>query len=331
MSLSLLSIPSPDSTVTLRISRCMSAVVPSTMLLLTILPWWRFLRNTQYLSSSSLIALLFAAYHNVDLHDLPTAFYRVLIYLAKQRAYENNPSESLSIDLRQHHASAYQCLTSLSYIEQYDLSQFRAFLTVFPASYPWDDTILYVDMSLLPLYQLPLQPVEGAPSHSASQRIITRAERRLMATKNLQSPPYTWRGTKSQRSTEHDDMSSILIDSPMETANTRQENKPALAKPLNAYAAEWNPPRSSLNTSFDSPKTSHHLLPTTNTKNKSKTRLNQASLNDDFLRSRSSLALPVLHITHQRNGGYTFFSDGNDHECFPDTVEQGCPPLLSTG
>ena len=130
-------------------------------------------------------------YHNVDLLDLPAAFYRVLVYLAKQRAYENNPSESLSIDLRQHHASAYQCLASLSYIEQYDLSQLRAFLTVFPASYPWDDTILYVDMFVLPLYQLPLQPVEGAPSHSASQlhsasqRRITRAERRLMATKDF--------------------------------------------------------------------------------------------------------------------------------------------------
>jgi hypothetical protein len=76
-------------------------------------------------------------YHNVDLQDLPAAFYRVLLYLSKQRAYEDDPSESLSIDLRQHHAYAYRCLTSLSYIKQYDLSQFRAFLTAFPASYPW--------------------------------------------------------------------------------------------------------------------------------------------------------------------------------------------------
>jgi hypothetical protein len=51
-----------------------------------------------------------------------------------------------------------------------------------------------------------------------------------------------------------------------------------------------------------------------------------AFLNDDFLRSRNSLALPVLHTTHSRNGGYTFFSDDNDHECFPDNVELGCPP-----
>ncbi len=128
----------------------------------------------------------------MDIQDLPTAFYRVLLYLSKQRAYEDDPSESLSTDLRQHHASAYQCLTSLSYIEQYDLSQFRAFLTAFPASYPWDDTILFVDTSLLLLYQLPLQPVEGAQSPSSSQRVITRAERRLMATKGLQLPPYTW-------------------------------------------------------------------------------------------------------------------------------------------
>ncbi len=173
-------------------------------------------------------------YHNVDLQDLPVAFYRVLLYVSKQRAYEDDPSESLSIDLRQHHVHAYRFLTSLSYIEQYDLSQFRAFLTAFPASYPWDDTISFVDTSLLPLYQSPLQPVEGAQSPSPSQRIITRAECRLMETKGLQSPPYAWRGIKSQLSTDNDDMSSILIDSPTEISNDRQNSKPAL---LNANAA----------------------------------------------------------------------------------------------
>ena len=197
-------------------------------------------------------------YHNVELLDLPSNFYRVLLYLTKQRAYEDDPSKSLSIELRQHHAHVYQCLSSMPYIEQYDLSQLRAFMTVFHASYPWDDTITNVDMSLLPLYQLPLQPVEGAPL-SSHQRVITRAERRLMAIKELQSPPYAWKGIKSQPTTEPQDMSSILLDSTMKTANTWKDNKPILAKPLNALAAEWNP-TSSLTTSFDSTKTHNHFM-----------------------------------------------------------------------
>ena len=262
-------------------------------------------------------------YHNVELQDLPPAFYRVLLYLVKQRAYEDDPSESLFIELRQHHAYTYQCLTtSLSYIEQYDLSQFRAFLTAFPASYPWDDTIDSVDMSLLPLYQLPLQPVEGAPSSSSSQREITSAERRLVEIKGLESPPYAWRGIKTQPTTEHHDMSSILLDSPMDAANTRKENKPTSAKPLNAKAAEWNPIMFSLNTSFDSTKNSLQLLHATHTQDKSKICQDQVPLNDNFLRSRSSLALPALHTTHQRNGGYTFFADGNDHEYFLKTMNR---------
>ena len=147
-----------------------------------------------------------------------------------------------------------------------------------------------------------------------------------MAIKELQVPPYAWKGIKSQRITESQDMSSILLNSTEKTANTWKANKPILAKPLNALAAEWNPTMSSLTTSLNSTKTPHHFMLATNTKDKSKLCLNQASLNDDFLRSRSSLALPVLHASHQRNGGYTFFSEGNDHECFHEGDEQDCPP-----
>jgi hypothetical protein len=155
--------------------------------------------------------------------------------------------------------------------------------------------------ALLYLHEASDLQIVGASGDNASYRQITTAEQCLKA--------LTLKATS--------DSSFILLDTNVVTA--------VFNSPLRANAPAWRPTdQNKENENTNENKTgitTNEALPTNqrtlNCYNESETCQMPSPQNKTIVSGpQDSTALPVLDSTSPRNGGYTFFSDGSDHEVF---------------
>jgi hypothetical protein len=155
--------------------------------------------------------------------------------------------------------------------------------------------------ALLYLHEASDLQIVGASGDDASYRQTTTAEQRLKAL-NLKATS---------------DSSFILLDTNVVTA--------VFNSPLRTNAPAWRPTdQNKENENANENKTgitTNEALPTNqrtlNCYDESETCQTPSSKNKTIASGpQDSTALPVLDSTSPRNGGYTFFSDGSDHEVF---------------
>jgi hypothetical protein len=266
------------------------------------------------------------------------------------------PSESLSCDIYNFHESVYQHLLLLSHSQLLELTHFRSLLSIWPPTYPWDGILNPIATEFLPHCHLIVEggtlEQNSAFFHQTPASQNTTAEARLMLEKGIVERPQRWYATSKSLpapDAEDDNDSCYILtedidstslrnnDIPFATAvlyglTSRMENVPQKdVTPLNPKAAEWSPTinlSSKTSPRFDRIKMTKDNTLFSNTPVKFKTHEISIPQNDTNVGSQTStLVLPAFCSPPLRNGGYTFFADGLDHEAFNDEPNDD-PALL---
>jgi hypothetical protein len=281
-----------------------------------------------------------------DLIDLPNNFPTILLQFECQRFFQHAPSEALSCEIFNFHASVYQHLLLLSHLQLQDLMQFRALLSIWLPSYPYH--LNPIATAFLPHCHLIVEG--GTLGVTQAAHIIASVstdsgdtpEDRLLRVKGIECRPLRWFATrKSSENMEDHDVCCIVrenydlqpvnhdkdipyatsvilglitpLSKSIEVEEAIKTGTPNTVKPLDAKAKSWFPkPEFSRPAMSDWSENNR-----TYTVNESKTCVEIYPKNDRNLRSQiSPLVLPVFCSPPTRNGGYTFFADGKDYEAY---------------